>query len=52
MYCDEGAYIIVRDIQMMRTDEFCNIVPMMRTFHLVKTVHKCIGKYRGGVGLT
>ena len=52
MYCDEGVYSIVRDIQMMRTDEFCNIVPMMGTFHFVKTVQKCIGKYRGRVGLT
>ena len=50
MYCDEGVYIIVRHIQMMRTDEFCNIVPMMGTFHLVKTVLKCIGKYLGGSG--
>ena len=53
MYCDEVVYSIVhvvRDIQKMRTDEFCNIVPMMGTFHLVKTVHQCIGKYRGGSG--
>ena len=52
MYCDKGLYIIVRHIQMRRTDEFCNIVPMMGTFHLVETVLKCIGKYLGGVRLT
>ena len=45
-------YTTVYHDKFRSTDEFCNIVPMMGTFHLVKTVHKCIGKYRGGVGLT
>jgi len=48
MYCDEGVYCLVKEIQMMRPQEFCNLVPVMGTFHLVKFVLKCIGKAPGG----
>jgi hypothetical protein len=50
MYCDEGVYSIVKEIQLMRPQEFANIVPVMGTFHLVKIVLKCIGKALGGSG--
>ena len=50
MYCDEGVYCIVREIQMKRQKEFCTLVPCLGTFHLLKTVLKCIGKALGGSG--
>ena len=50
MYCDEGVYCIVREIQMKRQKEFRPLVPCLGTFHLVKTVLKCLGKALGGSG--
>lgn len=50
LYCDEGVYCIVREIQLMRPEEFRTLVPCLGTFHLVKTVLKCIGKALGGSG--
>lgn len=50
MYCDEGVYCIVRDIQLLRPEEFRTLVPCMGTFHLLKTVLKCIGKLLDGSG--
>lgn len=50
MYCDEGVYCIVKEIQLMRPEEFRTIVPIMGTFHLVKIVLKCIGKILDGSG--
>ena len=48
MYCDEGVYCIVWEIEMKRQKEFCTLVPCLGTFHLLKTVLKCIGKALGG----
>ena len=50
MYCDEGVYCIVREIQLLRPDEFRALVPCLGTFHLIKTVLKCIGKSLAGSG--
>ena len=50
MYCDEGVYCIVREIQLMRPEEFRTLVPCLGTFHLIKTVLKCIGKFLAGSG--
>ncbi len=50
MYCDEGVYSIVKDIQLMRSEEIQTLVPVMRTFHLVKIVLKYIGKALDGSG--
>jgi len=50
MYCDEGVYCTVREIQLMKPEEFCTLVPCLGTFHLTKTVLKCIGKYLEGSG--
>ena len=50
MYCDEGVYCIVREIQLLRPDEFRTLVPCLGTFHLIKTVLKCIGKSLSGSG--
>ena len=50
MYCDEGVYCIVREIQFMRPEEFVSLVPVLGTFHMVKAVLKCIGKYLSGSG--
>ena len=50
VYCDEGVYCIVREIQLMRPEEFRSLVPCLGTFHLTKTVLKCIGKYLEGSG--
>ena len=50
MYCDEGVYCIVREIQLMRPEEFRTLVPCLGTIHLNKTVLKCIGKSLAGSG--
>ena len=50
MYCDEGVYCIVRETQLMQQEEFRTLVPCLGTFHLVKTVLKCIGKVLGRSG--
>lgn len=50
LYCDEGVYCIVKEIHLLRPHEFRNLVPVIGTFHLLKTVLKCIGKYLGGSG--
>ena len=50
MYCDEGVYCIVREILLIRPEEFPTLVPCLGTFHFVKTVLKCIGKLLGGSG--
>ena len=54
MYCDEGVYCIVRGIQLMRPKEFQTLVPCLGTFHMIKTVLRCIGKYleESGADLT
>ena len=50
MYCDEGVYRIVREIQMMCPQEFESQVPVLGTFHMVKVVLKCMGKALAGSG--
>ena len=50
MYCDEGVHCIVREIMLIRPEEFKTLVPRLGAFHLVKTVLKCIGKLLGGSG--
>ena len=50
VYSDEGVYCIVREIQLMRPEKFRSLVPCLGTFHLTKTVLKCIGKYLEGSG--
>lgn len=50
MYCDEGVYCIVKEIQLMRPQEFRSLVPCLGTFHMVKTVLRCVGKAIGGSG--
>lgn len=47
---DEGVYHIVRDIQMICPKEFETLVPVMGSFHLVKIVLKCMGKYLSASG--
>ena len=44
MYCDEKVYSIVKEIQLRQNEEFSSLVPMLSTFHMVKTTLKCIGK--------
>ena len=51
MYCDEGVYHIVREIQMLRQQEFKTIVPALGILLLTKAVLKCIGKYLSGMEL-
>ncbi len=43
MYCDEGVYCVVEEIQMKRPQEFSTLVPVLGTFPMVKTVLRCIG---------
>ena len=50
MDCDEGVYCTVRKIQLLNPNECRTPVPCLGTFHLIKTVLKCIGKYLEGSG--
>ena len=48
--CDEGVYHIAREIQLIRPEEFQDIVLCMRSFHMAKVVLGCVGKYLKGSG--
>ena len=48
--CDEGVYHIAREIQLIRPDEFSNIVLCLGSFHMAKIALGCIGKYLKGSG--
>ena len=48
--CDEGVYRIARDIQLIRPNEFENIVLCLGSFHMAKVALGCIGKYIKGSG--
>ena len=50
IFCDEGVYHIAREITLQRSDEFKGLVLCLGSFHLIKTVLACIGKYLGGSG--
>lgn len=43
--CDEGVYQIAREIQLLRPEEFSNIVLCMGSFHMAKVALGCTGKY-------
>ena len=43
--CDEGVYRIAREIQLVRPNEFGNIVLCLGSFHMAKVALGCIGKY-------
>lgn len=49
--CDEGDYRIAREIQLLRPEEFKNIVLCMGSFHMTKVALGCIGKYLKGSGV-
>ena len=51
IYCDEKVYAIVKEIQFHRQKEFECIIPCLGTFHLTKTLLKCIGKSLRGSGV-
>ena len=40
--CDERIY---REIQLIRPDEFSNIILCLGSFHMAKVVLGCLGKY-------
>ena len=48
--CDEAVFCIAREIQMMREEEFSNLVLVMGSFHMIKVVLNCTGKYVQGSG--
>ncbi|KMQ89802.1 hypothetical protein RF55_10523 [Lasius niger] len=45
VFCDEGVYHIAKHIQMIRKEEFRNLVIMLGNFHLLKVLLACVGKY-------
>ncbi len=49
--CDEGVYHIAREIQLNRPYEFSNIVLCLGSFHMIKIVLGCMGKYVEGSGV-
>lgn len=48
--CDEGVYRIAREIQLIRPEEFDNIVLCLGSFHMAKVALGCLGKYLKGSG--
>ena len=48
MYCDEGVYSVVNNIQLMCPKGFQTLVSDMGTFHKVKIVLTCIRKVLDG----
>ncbi len=49
--CDEGVYHIAREIMMWNANEFSNLVICLGSFHLIKVVMGCIGKFIDGCGI-
>lgn len=50
-FCDEGIFRIVLDIFLDNLDEFKDLLPILRGFHLTKTVLHAIGRYVKQSGL-
>lgn len=48
--CDVGVYRIAREIQLIRPEEFDNIVLCLGSFHMAKVALGCLGKYLKGSG--
>ena len=48
--CDEGVYHIAREIQLIRPEEFQDLVLCMGSFHMAKVALGCLGKYLKGSG--
>ncbi|KAJ8050924.1 hypothetical protein HOLleu_04307 [Holothuria leucospilota] len=48
--CDEGAYHIARETQLIRPEEFRDIVLCMGSFHMAKVALDCLGEYLKGSG--
>ena len=49
--CDEGVCHITREIQLIRPEEFQDIVLCMGSFHMAKVALGCVGKYLKGSGV-
>ena len=45
VFCEEGLYRIVINIDLQISLEFENIVPLLGEFHIVSAVKRCIGKF-------
>ncbi len=48
--CDEGVYKIAKEIQLQHPHKFNNIVLCLGSFHIIKIIEGCIGKYLEGSG--
>ena len=51
VFCDEGVFRIVLDIFINNLDEFKDLLPMLRGFHMAKAVLHAVRKYVKGSGL-
>ena len=45
LFCDQGIYRIAKPIQLLRGEEFKDIVLMLGSFHTMKVLQACIGRY-------
>jgi hypothetical protein len=48
--CDEGVYHIAREVKLLHPGEFSDLVICMGSFHMMKVVLNCLGKYLRGSG--
>lgn len=51
LFCDEGVFCIAKHIQLIKPEQFKNLVLMIGTFHMVKVFCTCIGKYLDESGI-
>ena len=50
MTCDEGIFRVAREIQLIRQEEFKDIVLCLGSFHMTKIALGCLEKYLKGSG--
>ena len=48
VFCDEGVFRLVLDIFINNLDEFKDLLPLLRGFHMAKAVLHAVGKYVKG----
>ena len=50
IFCDEDVYHIAREICLQQSNDFSGLVLCLGSYHMIKTILACIGKYLGGSG--
>ena len=51
LWADEGVYGIVKEIQLLKPEQFSNIFLGLGGFHMEKIVRACLGAYLESSGI-